>query len=220
MNKITVVAILILLLCPSLSKADKVNENMDWVIYLAVGPYEAASLIWYQKQDYDITQYSYPLYVGYIYTKDSKKIEWHADVEFAKVSINNFAVHRARQLMFLWGYPGGNNEIVPGSKKTAWNLSDPEFFDAAVRLIRTDSDLVPIRYERNVPLNKTWKPLFRKEVRIIGDIMKSCTDYDSCAPVQTADDKLDWRDFVPTNWDPTNNTNPMILHKNWKKDQE
>lgn len=206
MTKVLIYTIILVLFFPSISKAQNSNIEVDWIIYLAVGPYEAAALLGYQGKHYDITQYSYPLFVGYLYTKDSKKIEWHAEVEFAKASIKKFAVARGRQLMFLWGAPDGNNEIVPGSNKSVWDISDPEFFDAAVRLIRMDSYLVPIRYERNVPLDEAWRPIFQKSVRINGDIGKEKLSYKYSQPVKIANDKLKLKDFMPTNWDPTKNT--------------
>ncbi|ACU89618.1 hypothetical protein [Desulfomicrobium baculatum] len=56
----------------SYAKNLKIENNDSWVIYLALDPYEASEISRIYHLNIDVKQYKYPLYVGYVYSPDSK----------------------------------------------------------------------------------------------------------------------------------------------------
>jgi len=196
-----IITLLVLVLCSTPSVAQE--EDVDWIIYLAVGPREAAIIQGYNHGDFDLTGYDFPLYVGYVYSDDSKSVNWHSEVDFAEEAISYWAKKRTEYpICYFSDVPV---EVLEGTYEKAWLLSDPDFFDAAVILLRTEH-LIPIRWERNVPIDKIWKPVFPKQIRIDGTVKEAQDDYSDA--VKEARSKLIYLDgdYTPLNWAPKKNS--------------
>lgn len=180
------------------------DNDVKWIIYLSVGPSSAVEISRFNGKNVDVTGYSYPLYVGYIYSKDLKNVEWHAEVNFVASAMQFWSEdYLEYPLVFKDGLDSPIKEIVPGSKKLAWFLDDPEFLEAAVLLMQWDTHMRPIRWQRDVPIDKDWKPVFPKQVRIVGTPEQVENNVYSLA--RDADDKLKPGDSIPINWDRTQN---------------
>jgi hypothetical protein len=177
---------------------------VEWVIYLCAGPSAAARIASFNDKIIDIDSYSYPLYVGYIYSEDSTNVKWHAEVDFAEFAMRFWSRNYSEYpLMFQNCLDSPIKEIVPGSKKLTWYINDPEFLEAAVLLMQWDTHMRPIRWQRGVPIDKKWKPVFPKQVRIVGTPEEARNSVS--APVRNANGALKPEDYIPINWDSAKN---------------
>ncbi|GFM35115.1 hypothetical protein DSM101010T_34800 [Desulfovibrio subterraneus] len=153
---------------------------MDWVVYLVATP---TSYEFVNYSSDGLEKYSFPLYLGYIYSPDSKTIKWKSFHGFAEREMRSWS--KSYMKYFL-------NSDYPlfESGRTYWELSDPEFFDAAVLLISDESGMFPIRYERNATIDPDWKPVFPKQYRYTKEDVES-------GRVKS----LPREAFTPLNWD-------------------
>ena len=198
MNKF-IASFLICLCTFGIVRADDNSETVEWVIYLAAGP-DAALVV--SQGDNDIVKYEYPKYIGYLYTRDSKTIEWHTDVPYAKKFMQRLA-NKLREygLYYFTEHPA---PLLKEDNRDFWRLNDPAFFDAAVQLIPEYNYLRPIRFERNARIDKEWRPVFPVQVRIEGPVDDEKGQVTEA--VMAAEKKIQYNDYKPLNWDWSKNS--------------
>jgi hypothetical protein len=133
------------------------SERVDWVIYLATTPYSYKSISNNYSND-DIGKHAFPLYIGYVYSKDSKSVQWYSVDGIAERKMKSFALDYPKYKLV------SDVAILP-SKRMTWTLDEYEFFDALVILMASKTGMYPVRYERNAIIDQDWRPVYEKEYR-------------------------------------------------------
>jgi hypothetical protein len=186
MSKIIILLMLFLACSATATCASDQDEKIyDWVIYVCVGS-DYISLMSPQERASIPSDWHFPLYAGYFYTLDSKVIKWHSEVPIVDSMMKFWAETYTNYPLYMY-----NIEI---DGQHSWQLGTPGFLKAAVVSMNDETSLRVIRYEKNVPIDRSWKPQFKKQVSFEGSVMslKKGLSY------------LDG-DYNPINWDQSKN---------------
>lgn len=167
-------------MCLALSAYAEQRNTVDWVMYLVVRAHNFKNATYSND---GIQNYEFPLYVGYIYSEDSKGIKWNALEKVVEREMKRWAETYSK-------YDLVSRHPLDASSKVAWKLSDYDFFDAAQVLIVEETGFYPVRYERNATIDPDWRPVFASKFRYT----KEDADALRIAPMPK-------KYFTPLNWD-------------------
>ncbi|ACU89620.1 hypothetical protein [Desulfomicrobium baculatum] len=134
----------------------KVENNDSWVIYLALDPYEASEISRAYHLGIDIKQYQYPLYVGYVYSPDSKIIYYKSFTPLVDKILKRWCEYASK---------GGFN--VPGYDN--YHNGDKDFIYAASINLQQFEGFVVIMRGIGVKPDDEWRPVFQQMFTINDD---------------------------------------------------
>lgn len=177
--KIASLFLMAFVLVTSIAHAEN-GSNVEWVMYLVVRAHNFKNATYSND---GIQNYEFPLYVGYIYSEDSKSIKWNALEKVVERKMKRWAETYSK-------YDLVSRHPLDASNKMGWKLSEYGFFDAAQVLIVEETGFYPVRYERNATIDPDWRPVFASKFRYT----KEDADALRIAPMPK-------KDFTPLNWD-------------------
>lgn len=134
----------------------KFENNDSWVIYLALDPYEASEISRVYHLGIDIKQYKYPLYVGYVYSNDSKIVYYRSFTPLVDKILKRWSEYAAK---------GGFN--IPGYGN--YHNGDKEFIYAASIYLQQREGFVVIMRGIGVKPDDEWRPVFQQMFTIDDD---------------------------------------------------
>jgi hypothetical protein len=134
----------------------KIENNDSWVIYLALSPYEASEISKIYHLDIDVKQYKYPLYVGYVYSTDSKVVHYRSFTPLVDEKLKSWCEYASK---------GGFN--VPGYDN--YHNGDKDFIYAASINLQQFEGFVVIMRGIGVKPDDEWRPVFQQMFTIDDD---------------------------------------------------
>jgi len=140
----------------SYAKNLKIDNNDSWVIYLALDPYEASEISRIYHLNIDVKQYKYPLYVGYVYSPDSKIVYYRSFTPLVDRKLKRWSDYAAK---------GGFN--IPGYG--TYHNKDKEFITAASIYLQQREGFVVIMRGIGVKPDDEWRPVFQQMFTIDDD---------------------------------------------------
>jgi hypothetical protein len=132
------------------------SSNNSWVIYLALDPYEASEISRTYHVDIDIKQYKYPLYVGYVYSLDSKKVKYKAFTPLVENILKRWS-----------GSFPQNTCVIPHI--ASYKLGDENFIYGASFELQQYKGFVVIMQGVGVKPDDEWRPVFQQMFTIDDD---------------------------------------------------
>lgn len=156
-HRITIFLCVITLLS-SYSNADNSNNSKSnsWVIYLALGPYSANRIALMNHIDIDLKQYKYPLYIGYVYSHDSKIVHYKSFNPLVDKVLKRWCEYASRGAFNIPGYGNYRN-------------GDKEFIYAASIHLQQREGFVVIMRGIGVNPDDEWRPVFQQMFTIDDD---------------------------------------------------
>lgn len=138
--------------------ADNNHSNADksWVIYLALDPYDASEISRVYHLGIDVSQYEYPLYVGYVYTLDSKNVMYKSFSPLVDDILKRWASKFPK-----------NPCILPDMKGS--RIEDKDFIVCASLQLQLMESFVVIMRGVGVTPDDKWRPVFSRMYKIDGD---------------------------------------------------
>ena len=153
-----IIMLCIIISLSSYSNAGDSNniKSNSWVIYLALSPYGASRIAWMHHLDIDLKKYEYPLYVGYVYSPDSKIVYYRSFTPLVDKVLKRWSDYAAK---------GGFN--IPGYG--TYHNGDKEFIYAASIYLQQREGFVVIMRGIGVKPDDEWRPVFRQMFTIDDD---------------------------------------------------
>lgn len=134
----------------------KNKHNDSWVIYLALDPYEASEINKAYHLGVDVMQYKYPLYVGYVYSPDSKIVYYKSFTPLVDKILKRWCEYASK---------GGFN--IPGYGN--YHNGDKEYIYAASIDLQQFEGFIVIMRGIGVEPNDEWRPVFQQMFTIDDD---------------------------------------------------
>jgi hypothetical protein len=153
-----IIILFVIMSLSSYSNADisNNNESNSWVIYIALGPYSANRMALMNHVDIDLKQYKYPLYIGYVYSTDSKIVHYRSFTPLADKVLKRWCEYAARGGFNIPGYGNYYNGDKDYVYAASINLQQFEGFVVIMRGIGVEPD-------------DEWRPVFQQMFTIDDD---------------------------------------------------
>ena len=162
---------LILMQLLPISAYAQAADGKAWTLYVAISPGSADVFNYaYADGKLDIRKFKYPLYVGYLYTTDSKSIRWKSFQPFVEPAMSSWAEQQNEV--------NGGVAIDPTTpfkykgKKWVFTFEDDEYVEVApMPLFRRG--LAVIKTVRGQLPDDSWRPKFNHQYAIDFDFDNS-----------------------------------------------